>query len=58
MTGDAYMFLGSNYELQKDYETAYKFYLKELENRKADNYRDLKNIEKRIMKFKKAHPVE
>jgi len=58
MTGDAYMFLGSNYELQGDYMTAYKFYLKELENRKADNYRDLKNIEKRIMTFKNEHHLE
>lgn len=58
MVGDACMFLGSNYELQKDYKTAYKFYLKELENRKADNYRDLKNIESRILKFKKEHNLE
>jgi tetratricopeptide (TPR) repeat protein len=58
MTGDAYMFLGSNYELQGDYMAAYKLYLKELENRKADNYRDLKNIERRIMAFKNEHHLE
>ena len=58
MTGDAYMFLGSNYELQGDYITAYKFYLKELENRKADNYRDFKNIKKRITAFKNEHHLE
>jgi tetratricopeptide (TPR) repeat protein len=58
MVGDAYMFLGSNYELQKDYKTAYKFYLQELENHRADNYRDLKNVEIRIMKFKKEHSLE
>jgi hypothetical protein len=58
MIGDAYMWLGSNYELQKHYKTAYSFYLKELENRKADNYRDLKNIETRITNFKKEYRVE
>ena len=58
MVADAYMYLGSNYELQKDYRTAYKFYLKELENNKADNYRNLKNVESRIMKFKKEHNLE
>jgi len=58
ITGDAYMLLASNYELQGDYITAYKFYLKELENRKVDNYRDLKNVEKRIMAFKNEHHFE
>jgi tetratricopeptide (TPR) repeat protein len=58
MVAGAYMYLGSNYELQKDYRTAYKFYLKELESNKADNYRNLKNVEKRIIDFKNKHPLE
>lgn len=58
MIGDAYMWLGSNYEFQKDYKTAYSYYLRELENRKADNYRDLKNVERRIAKFKREHKIE